>query len=373
MAGSTRDTSFSGLALLGRKIWLFLGFLVAVAETLSGCHSSHVSAPVDIARLVKTAVATESDSTDVEYTGSVHARIESDLGFRVPGKITERLVDPGEFVHRGQALMRIDAANLSLSAAVADQRVRAAQADATRAKADEERLRGLVTEGAISTAVYEAALAAARATSANAEAARSAAHDADLNRQYSILVADADGVVLDVVAQPGQVVAAGTPVVRLARAGTREALIAVPETAAKTLPSEAIATLYGSDKTLPARLREVAGTADPITRTFAARYTLDIPDRDVPLGNTVSVRVRMLGEKTIRVPLGSLYDPGSGPGVWVIDAEQRVAFRAVSVRRLGEESIDLAPGAVRAGDVVVALGAALLRAGQQVRIERNPS
>lgn len=343
----------------------FRSFLLACLM-LAGCGRDE--ATPDPSPLVRTALIGRAASGGLtSYTGTVRSRIESDLGFRVSGKITERLVDPGAYVHRGQPLMRIDAADLTLAAGGSADRLRAAQADASRAAADEARLRGLVEAGAISASAYDAALAAKRSSAAGVSAARAAAGQAGNERGYATLIADADGVVLDVLAQPGQVVAAGTPVVRLGRAGPREALVAVPETALASLPRVGVATLYGQAGDFAARLREVAGAADPLTRTFAARYTLAGGDA-APLGTTVTVTLRAAGGAAQAVPLASLYDPGTGPGVWVVGRDRRVAFRRVSVAALQEEQAMLAPASLRTGERIVALGAQLLRPGEQVRI-----
>jgi len=330
--------------------------------TLAACSAGKAAPPA--APLVRTLVVGQTDAAPLRYTGVVRARIESDLGFRVGGKIVERLVDPGQRVRRGQALMRLDVTDLGLAASAAADRLRAAQAEATRAAAEEARLRRLVEAGAVSRSAYEVALAAAQSATANLSAARAGADEATNQRGYATLLADADGVVTDVLAQPGQVVGAGAPVVRLARAGDREAAVAVPETQVATLPRVGHAVLYGSDGPLAARLREVAGAADPLTRTYDARFAL--ADSNLPLGATVTVELPRAGASRLAVPLPSLHDGGSGPGVWVVKAG-RVTFRRVQVAALGEETASIAPGALAPGDRIVALGAQLLREGQAVR------
>jgi RND family efflux transporter MFP subunit len=310
----------------------------------------------------------------VRYTGTVRARIESDLGFRVSGKIIQRLVDPGQRVHQGDPLMRLDPTDLALAASVASQRLRAAEAQAERATADEVRLRGLISQGAISQSAYDAALASARATAADVDAAKAALHEATLQQEYATLEADADGTVLDVVAQPGQVVAAGTAIVKLGRAGAREALIPVPETAVASLPRDGTAIVYGAEKSVSAHLRELSGAADPLTRTFAARYTLDTTDLQAPLGATVTVELVTSRRGELLIPLSALYDTGSGPGVWVVGTRGEVSFHSVSVRSLAEESASVESSLLHSGDTIVALGAQLLRPGEVVRpLTRNPS
>jgi RND family efflux transporter MFP subunit len=353
-----------------RHVPAALGLAVVAAMILSACGSSHgKSVETTNLRVVRSWVVRDAGPPVVRYTGTVRAHVESDLGFRVGGKITERLVDAGQTVRKGQPLMRLDPVDLGLAATAARQRLIATEADATRAAADEARLRGLVAEGAISQTVYDAALAQQRSTAAAVDAARAADHEALLQRDYSTLIADADGVVMEVLAQPGQVVAAGTPIVRLGRAGTREALVAVPEEARSTLRREGEAVLYGANARYHVVLRELGEAADSATRTFPARYTLSGAAASAPLGTTVTVELQGSAIPTVVVPLAALYDAGSGPQVWVIDDGHHVHKRQVIVTALGEETASLAREGLRTGEQVVALGASLLREGETVRVQ----
>ena len=345
-------------------------FLISgTALALAGCGSGRADQPAP-PPLVQTITVASGGGDSARYTGTVRARIEADLGFRVPGKIAERLIDPGARVRRGQVLVRLDPTDLGLAASAAGDRLRAAEAEAARAAADEARLKGLVEAGATAAATYDAAVAAKRSTAANLAAARAQARDAANQRGYAALVADSDGIVTEVLAQPGQVVSAGTPIVRLARGGAREALVAVPEAALPRLPREASAELYASGAKVSARLREVAGTADPLTRTYAARYTLAAAPEAAPLGSTVTLALGLAeAGAPVAVPLAALTDRGRGASVWVIGADGRVHRRPVKLLGLSEESARVAPGALRPGERIVALGAQLLRDGQAVRVE----
>lgn len=349
--------------------------LVALAGTalIAGCSGS---APESSAEpLVATALAqgegTGGNGGDA-YTGTVHARTESTLAFRVPGKIVARLVDAGAHVRAGQPLFRLDARDLGLAASAAADKVRAAEADAARTAADEARLRPLVATGAISPSAYDGARAARDAAAATLSAARAAAANAANERGYAVLVADEDGIVTEVLAEAGQVVGAGTPVLRLARSGVREALVAVPETSLAALPKTAQALVYGRNAPVTATLREVAGAADPLTRTFAARYVLSGAPDDAPLGATVTVRLPGAAAGASRIPLGALVDLGSGKGlggqgVWVIQPDRSVRFRPAQPLRLTEEDAYLPASALPPGTRIVALGGQLLHAGQKVR------
>lgn len=341
--------------------------LLLLSAALGGCDRGQATAPPE-APLVRTVLVADTGSRNIAYTGVVRARVEADLGFRVAGKIVERLVDPGAEVHRGQPLMRIDATDLALAVSAAEQRVHAAEAEAVRADADAKRFATLIRTDAVSRASYDSALAAQRSTAANLEAARAAAAQAINERSYALLIADSDGIVTDVVAQPGQVVAAGTPVVKLARAGPREALVSVPETALAGLPRTGTARVYGVAAPVSAALREVSGSADPLTRTYAARFLLGGDRASAPLGATVTVTLPATEAATFDVPLAALHDAGSGPGVWVVGHGDKVSFRRVTVVRFGEEAATLDADALEAGTRVVALGAQLLREGEPVRI-----
>lgn len=339
----------------------------ALVAACSGTASESPSEPLVATALAQGEGGADSGASGDAYTGTVHARTESTLAFRVPGKIAQRLVDAGAHVRAGQPLFRLDASDLGLAASAAADKVRAAEADATRTAADEARLRPLVATGAISPSTYDGARAARDAAAATLAAALAAAANAANERGYAVLVADADGVVTEVLAEAGQVVGAGTPVLRLARSGAREALVAVPETALAVLPKSAQATVYGRSAPVTATLREVAGAADPLTRTFAARYVLSGAPDDAPLGATVTVRLPGTASGSSRIPLGALVDLGKGQGVWVIQPDRSVRFQRAQPLRLTEEEAILPTAALPPGTRVVALGGQLLHAGQKVR------
>lgn len=330
---------------------------------LAGCGPSRADEAAD-ARLVRTALVGGAEAEPIRYTGVVRSRTESDLGFRVGGQIVQRLVDPGQRVRRGQALMRLDAVDLQLAASASRDQLRAAEAQATQAGAEEARQRRLLEAGAVSRASYDVALANARSAQAAAAAARSGASQAGNQAGYGTLYADADGIVTEVLVQPGQVVQAGMVVARMARAGSREAAVAVPETQLAGLPRTGRAFLFGSRDPLSAQLREVAGVADPLTRTFDARFVLG--RSDLPLGATVTVELPRATTAELQVPLTALHDRGAGAGVWVVRGD-RVRFRPVRIRRLGEEAAAIEAGSLAAGERIVTLGAHLMREGMRVR------
>lgn len=305
------------------------------------------------------------------FTGVVAARVQSDLGFRVSGKVLERLVDAGQAVKKGQPLMRLDPIDLGLQARAQQEAVTAARARAKQTADDEARYRELVAAGAISASGYDQIKAAADTAKAQLSAAEAQADVARNASGYAVLLADADGVVMETLVEPGQVVSPGQPVVRLARAGQREAVVQLPETLRPAVGSSAQATLYGNTSgAVAARLRLLSDSADRVTRTFEARYVLEGALANAPLGSTVTLRIAegVAQGQVLQVPIAALYDPGNGTGVWVIDGEPaKVTWRPVQVLGLSDDAARVA-GRLNVGERIVGLGAHLLREGEPVRL-----
>jgi len=322
--------------------------------------------------LVRIATVEISAQSERSFSGIVAARVQSDLGFRVPGKVLERLVDAGQTVKRGQALMRIDPRDLKLAMRAHEEAVAAAKTRARQAADDEARYRHLVSANFVSGSAYDKVKAAAESARAELNAAEAQAGVARNETGYAVLLADADGVVVETLAEPGQVVGAGQVVVRVARAGRREAVIELPETLRPAIGSIGRATLYGSGLTGPAKLRQLSDAANRNTRTFEARYVLEGRLADAPLGSTISIQISDgRSAPALQVPIGAIFDPGKGPGVWLVEGEMpRVTWRAVQIAGLSNEAASVL-GSLQAGDRVVALGAHLLHEGEHVRLAQN--
>ena len=321
--------------------------------------------------LVRVATVERAEASSRAFTGVVVARTQSDLGFRVSGKILARLVETGQSVKRGQLLLRLDPADLTLQAQSQQRAVDAARARAKKATNDLARYRGLVASGAVSAAEFDQINAAAEAARADLSAAQAQANVAQNATGYAGLLADADGVVVETLAEPGQVVSAGQVVIRLARAGQREARVQLPETLRPAVGSEALATRYGSEsQPVTATLRLLSDAADATTRTFEARYVLNGALANAPLGSTVTLHIAdgKLPNQVMQVPLASLYDPGKGPGVWQISGQPaKVSWRSVQVLGLSDDAAQVS-GNLQPGEKVVALGAHLLHDGEAVRM-----
>jgi RND family efflux transporter MFP subunit len=337
---------------------------------LAACGNAASSAdPRTQPPLVQLATVKVSTQGQRSFTGVVAARVQSDLGFRVPGKILERLVDSGQTVKRGQPLLRIDPADLRLATRAHEETVAAARARVQQTSQEEARYRDLVSAGAVSASAYDKVKAAAESARAELNAAQAQADVARNETGYAVLLADADGVVVETLAEPGQVVAAGQVVVRVAHAGRREAVIELPETLRPAIGSTARATLYGSGLTSSAKLRQLSDAANRQTRTFEARYVLDGALADAPLGSTISIQLADAKlDSALQVPIGAISDFGQGAGVWLVEGDTpRVTWRAVHIARLSDEAASVV-GNLKVGDPVVALGAHLLHEGEQVRL-----
>lgn len=339
---------------------------------LTACgDSSTAKDPRTLAPLVRVSEVQGSSDLSRSFTGVVAARVQSDLGFRVAGKVLERLVDSGQVVKRGQPLMRLDPIDLGLQARAQQEAVAAARARAKQTADDEARYRDLVAAGAISASGYDQIKAAADTAKAQLSAAQAQADVAQNASGYAMLLADADGVVMDTLAEPGQVVSPGQTVVRLARAGQREAVVQLPETLRPAAGSTAQATLYGvTTGAVTAKLRLLSDSADRVTRTFEARYVLEGALATAPLGSTVTLRIAedSAQRQALQVPIAAVFDPGTGTGVWVIDGEPaKVTWRPVQILSLSDDAARVA-GKLNVGERIVGLGAHLLREGEQVRL-----
>jgi RND family efflux transporter MFP subunit len=354
------------------RILIVGGILIAASGAAALAMRSHkasaVGDPRQEAPLVSLVMPVQAAGAERRFTGVVAAKVQSNLGFRVPGKIVRRLVDVGQQVTAGQTLMQIDESDLRLALMAKRNAVLAARAVAVQARSDEKRYAVLVQSVSVSPQRYEQAKAALDTAEAQLAAAEAEARVAENETKYSTLEADADGTVVETLGEPGQVVSAGQVVVRLAHAGPREAVVSLPETVRPTIGSSAEASVYGDGQLrFPARLRQLSDAADPQTRTYEARYVLDGDAAAAPLGATVTVRLKSeMAQPEVQVPSGALLDDGNRTGVWIVDrATSTVHFRPVKLVRMTNESAVIS--GLEPSDPVVSLGAYLLREGAPVR------
>ncbi|ALK08737.1 efflux RND transporter periplasmic adaptor subunit [Blastochloris viridis] len=347
--------------------WLVLALSLAVAACTDGKakHAADEPRTVRVETVRLTALA-----SSLTLTGTVRARYEIPMAFRVGGKIAARLVDPGARVKAGQTLARLEADDYRLALRAAEADVRSAEAETERATAQESRTRELTAKGHSSQAANDQAVSTARAARERLDAAKSQREIAANKLAYTELVAEADGVVMSVAAEPGQVVAEGRAVLTLATGEAREAVVAVPESRLPALGSgEAKVTFWAMPgRTVTAKLRELSPEADAVTRTFLARFILDGAS-DLPLGITAQVT---LAPKAIaevaQIPATAVWWRGDQAMVWVADdAASRLIERRVDIVRLGSERAAVR-GELNDGDKVVVLGVHRLDATMPIRL-----
>ena len=342
---------------------------VSMLATLSAC--SREAPKAEEIRPVRAIVVSASNvAINAEFPGEVRPRVESRLGFRVGGKITSRRVDVGSVVKRGQVLMQLDPQDLKLSEAGALAALRAAETNRDLAKAELKRYQELRVKNFVSQAVIESKVSAWKAAQANVDAAQAAHHGQSNQSGYATLVADVDGVVTTVDAEVGQVVAPGTPVVRVAKAGEKEIVIGIPEDKVETLREVADVTVRlwaNPSVAIPGKIREVSPVADALTRTYAVKVSMPDASADVRLGMTALVQ---FSAKTalplIRVPLTALYYEKATTSVWVVENGAVKLVPVVVGATSGNDILLL--GGIKPGQTVVTAGVNLLKNGQKVKI-----
>ena len=345
---------------------------VVIYPSLAANEPSAKSATIDARTEPPLVAAVEARRIGVSeraFTGTVSARVQSNLGFRVPGKIVERFVDTGDQVKIGQPLMRIDERDLRLALTARSKAADAARAMAVQARADERRYATLLKLGQATRQRYEQAKAALDSAEGQLAAAQAEADVARNEAGYAILVADSNGSVVETLGEPGQVVSAGQAVVRLAHDGQREATVSLPETVRPAIGSAAEAHVYGlGDRRWGARLRQLSSAADTQTRTFDARFVLDGEAAEAPIGSTVTVWIgNPVTTDAAEVPIGAILDENGKTGVWSVDrATSRVSLRPVTIMEFGEETVTVS--GLEPGTTVAALGAHLLHEGAAVRL-----
>lgn len=301
-----------------------------------------------------------------DLTGAIRAQRETPLAFRIGGQIERRDASAGEIVVVGQVLMALDPRDVNEQIAVAGATLAGARARAANAEVERERAGKLIAEGVISQQRFDAAAMAATDAGEAVRAAEAALAQARNAGAYANLASPANGVLIEVSGEVGQVVAAGAPVAVLAHDGEREVEVFVPETQRATLAERGEAQLFGSNRVAVATLREISGAADPVTRTWRARYRLPADAADWPLGATATLHAVAAGGGALlkRVPIGAVLDAGDGARVWVI-RQQRAEPAAVRVARVDEEYAYIETD-LEDGTSIVALGVRLLTPGQLV-------
>lgn len=352
----------SGTKSVGRMTnWQFIACLVGLVGlgvVLAGCSEQKAAVVPD--RLVKVFHVGKGASGQLrQYSGEIRARYETLLGFRIGGKIVERMVDAGATVKSGQLLARLDGTDAGLQTI---------QADAQRklAEAELKRYRELREKNFISQSSLDSKETLYKAAAAQAGLARN-------QSSYTSLVADKDGVIAAVLAEAGQVVAPGQGVMRLARKGEREVAINIPEEDVRSIKADmAVEVVLWAEgnRVIPGKVRELAPAADPATRTYPARIALPATEGALPLGLSATVRVSKGGTdeaETQAIPLTAIFQQGDKPAVWKVDPAGKLILQSVVVASYGETEAMVKQGLVP-GDVLVAAGVHKLHVGEQVRL-----
>ena len=345
--------------------------IMALAPGLAGCKSEsapYVAAP----RPVRAASVTLSTRTDTRsYAGTIKPRYESDLGFRVSGKIVDRLANIGDLVTPGMTLARLDASDYRLSLESAEAELKAAQSSLKQTEADEKRYAALNEKKWVSDASYEQKKATADEARGRVERATRALALAKNQLAYTDLVATEAGVITALPVEVGQVVSAGQLIARVARLDELEAVVSIPESHIDgDRNAAATVTLWANaDRVYAAKLREISPQADPATRTYQARYSLMKPDAAIALGKTATVHLASQGAgERAKLPLAAVFRDQGQPSVWLIDeAHGRLIKKSVEVSAWTETSAIIS-GGLAAGQKIVVAGVHKLDAGIPVRI-----
>ena len=349
---------------------------LAVVVALTACSKPQpVQEPV---RAVRTLTVSEAAAgATLEYAAEVRARTESRLGFRVGGKMVRRAVDLGDSVARGQVLAQLDPQDLRLGQEAAQAALSAARANLDQASADFKRFKELRDQGFISSAELERRETALKSAQAQHQQALAQAGTQGNQAAYASLTADASGVVTGVEAEPGMVVGAGTPVLRLAHDGPRDVVFSVPEDKiglVKALAEQGavlqVRLWSNQSEPLPAKVRELAAAADPVTRTYQVKADIGRPD--VKLGQTATVLVSLPQAVGVtKLPLSALIEHQGQSSVWLVDSGS-MTVKPQAVRVAGAEGNQvLVASGLQPGQVVVTAGVHVLTSGQKVRLFRE--
>ena len=347
--------------------------LLACMLPLAACNEVAPAAP-EVKAVRTLTIDPKPIDDDRRAVGEIKPRYESELAFRVAGKMVARSVDVGAAVRKGDVLARLDEQDYRNRLKSAEADLVAADAVLTEAEGTEERQRQLLASGATTRALYDSALKNFRSADAKHEQARTAVEMAKDQLTYTELPAEFDGVVTAVGADVGQVVNSGHMIVRVARSTDKDAVFSVAETAfelghAGREPT-GVSVLLLSNAAVAAEgvVREVSPIADPTTRTYQVKVTLTNPPEQMRFGGSVVGRLKISTTPVVVLPGSALFDKGGAPAVWIVDpVEQSVRLKPVTVERYETDRVIISNGLAK-GEVVVTAGVNRLRESQKVRL-----
>jgi RND family efflux transporter MFP subunit len=349
---------------------ILVGFtLLCTAIALTGCGVESAT-PIDSVRPVKTTVvALGNQAQTASYPGTIQPRRESQLGFRVGGKVAKRYVQLGDQVAPGTALATLEQDDLKLRLKAAEAQMRAAAADAEQARLDLQRYEQIKTSPAFSQAVYDRRLNTRDGAIARLKDAESQMKLAQNRLDYTTLVADDFGVVTAANIEPGQVVAEGQTAIVIARSADLDVAVSIPETRLADLArAEARVAVWSQPgESIPARVREVAASADPTTRTYAVRFALDELPADLQLGMSATVTLAAAGNAAVaEIPLSAVFEHQGQSSVWTVTPAGQLNLVPVTITGFGSVTALVGDG-LKQGDIVVTAGVHKLDLGQKVK------
>ena len=341
-----------------------------LAFTLIGCNEKVAEKAAPGRPVLVATVHYEPESPSRSFVGTIKPRIETDMGFRVPGKVAKRLVEVGQTVELGQPLATLDEVDLKLQAEQSEAEFRAATGVLAQAAAAEQRAKDLRAKGWTTDVQLDQTRAAADEARARLNRAERSVELTRNSLSYATLVADTRGVVTATLIDAGQVVASGQTAVRVARFAEKEAVVAIPETlVGRAKDGTASVTLWSEPgRKYAARLREIAPNADPATRTYLAKFSLPDAGERVSLGMTATLTLADAAtERVARVPLSALFSQGTAPSLYTVDASGDVTLKPVVVKSYESNDVVIS-GGVDEGAKIVVLGVQKLDPAQKVRV-----
>ncbi len=316
-------------------------------------------------------VGLEGMSAGQEYSAEVRARVESRLGFRVAGKLIKRQAEVGQRVKAGQVLAQIDPQDYKLAADAARAQVAAASTNRDLAAADFKRFQALKDQNFISGAELERRETALKAAQAQLDQAQVQLKSQGNQAGYATLVADVSGIVTAAEAEPGQVVTAGAPVVRIAQDGARDVVFSVPEDRVRqwAVGTEVAIKRWSDGSETTGRIREIGASADPVTRTFPIKVSVDAAQAPA-LGSTVYVQPpsSLAGVQAIKLPTSALFLQGQTSHVWVLDKDSMTVKSTPVQIATADGNQAVIAGGLAPGALVVSAGVHVLSPNQKVTI-----
>jgi len=344
--------------------------VLALTTTAWSCEKEHVEEEPVIRPVRSMTVEPQPFGGSITLTGTIEARAETSLGFRIAGKLIDRPVDVGDKIDRGDVLARLDDQDQRNALLTSQSNLAQAEAEQTRARNAEGRQRTLLAQGVATQADYDLALRAMRTADAQVEAAKADLRVATDRVGYTTLTADQDGVVTAVGPDAGKVVQAGEMIVQVARPADREALFHVSEAILRTAPADPVievALANAPGVVAVGRVREFSPQADPVTRTHSIRVALENPPEVMRLGASVTGAVRVPSEAVVELPRSALLEESGKTLVWMVDTKDRTVHRKEIVAAIsGKEGYVIVSEGLSKGDVVVTAGIHSLKDGERI-------